>query len=110
MTKTALDRANAKASKASGTAMKRQSIAPIPRTQTVTIPKPVFKFSGSPGGKAAATTTTPSVVAVKTEPISRPSPQLPTMNIKMEVDEDYMSSAVETMKRKREEDDFEAVE
>lgn len=64
-------------------AIKRQNVSAAPKSQTVTIPKPVFKFS-----------TMPKTVPAK-----------PKSEIKMEVD-DGDSSA---LKRKREEDDFETV-
>lgn len=121
MTKTALDRANAKAAKITGTALKRPSNVPIPKTQTVSIPKPVFKFSGNATTKVPTVVASPtptiapspvSVVNIKTEPIGRSSPLMQTMNIKMEVDDEYSSGGhSDSLKRKREEDDdFEAVE
>lgn len=105
LNKTALDRAKS-GKNAGGTAMKRQSIATIPKTQTVTIPKPVFKFSGN-SGKSGATTTTTGANASKSTTLQsgQPTPQ----DIKMEVDDDYMSSAGGSMKRKHEDDDFEVV-
>lgn len=112
LTKTALDRAHAKAAKTPGTAIKRQSIAAIPKSQTVTIPKPVFKFAK---GTASAATTTTS--AVKTQPVAKTQLIVPPtppssikQDIKMEIDGDYMSSSGGSVKRKREDDDFEAVE
>lgn len=107
LTKTALDRAKS-GKNAGGTAMKRQSIATIPKTQTVTIPKPVFKFSGNSGKSGAATTPTAANTSMTSKSQSQsgqPTPQ----DIKMEVDDDYMSSAGGSMKRKHDDDDFEVV-
>lgn len=63
--------------------MKRQSTGANVKTQNVTIPKPVFKFSS-----------TPKMVVAK-----------PKSEVKIEIEEDSTSS----VKRKREEDDFEMV-
>lgn len=112
LTKTALDRAKS-GKNAGGTAMKRQSIATIPKTQTVTIPKPVFKFSGNTGKMGPSTTTTGGN-ANKSQnlvPSCLPTPQDSIKSsIKMEMEDDYMSSVGGSIKRKHEDDDdFEAV-
>lgn len=110
LNKTALDRSHAKAAKTTGTAIKRQSIAAIPKTQTVSIPKPVFKFAKG-AASTATTSATNAAPVVKTQPIVPPSPQVSlNQDIKMEIDGDYMSSSGSSVKRKREDDDFEAVE
>lgn len=64
--------------------MKRQNTGGTnAKTQNVTIPKPVFKFSSTPKTTVAK----------------------PKSEVKIEIDEDSTSST----KRKREEDDFEMV-
>lgn len=104
LTKSALDR-NIPKTKASGTGLKRQSVNAA-KTQNVTIPKPVFKFSGNSNAKSNGTAT-PKIQSVsvggqqiKFEP-----------DIKMEMDDDY-SNDMRGIKRKRDDDDdddFEAV-
>lgn len=72
--------------------VKKPNIVPMSKTQTVTIPKPTFKFSTTPNPNKQSTVTT--FVKPKIEEVT-----------KMEMD-DY-----DTGKRKREEeDDFEVVE
>lgn len=65
--------------------VKRPTITTVPKTQTVTIPKPVFKFSST------AKTTTPTAATTKLK-----------QEIKTEHDEDQQGS----IKRKREDDEF----
>lgn len=67
--------------------IKRPTITTVPKTQAVSIPKPVFKFS-----------TTPKTVAAK--------PVKPA-EIKMEVDEEPVTAP--TIKRRRSEEEFEMV-
>lgn len=121
MTKSALDRSSGKNKSIGSTILKRQSVATIPKTQTVTIPKPVFKFSGNSGGKSAAsTTTTPSSASSSsaTPKVLPPSNAAPAAvqsktveEVKMELDEEYNSSDSKGLKRKHDDDDeFEMVE
>lgn len=119
MTKSALDRAN-KTTKGAATALKRQSAAGVPKTQTVTIPKPVFKFSGNAkagtataSGAPVSTIVGPGMANIKTEPCSSPGMNIKIEKVeKMDVDDEYLSSnGHDSLKRKREDDDdFEAVQ
>lgn len=72
--------------------LKRQTITTVPKTQAVTIPKPVFKFTTTTAASSSATKPTTSL-KMKQE-------------IKTESDDDQMSSA----KRKREDDEFQMIE
>lgn len=121
MTKSALDRSSGKNKSTGATILKRQSVATIPKTQTVTIPKPVFKFSGNSNAKSTAgTTTTPSSASApsalpKVVPPSSAAPAAAPSksveDVKMELDEEYNSSDSKGLKRKHEDDDeFEMVE
>lgn len=93
MTKSALDIRPIKTQIKSTTPMptlKRQTITTVPKTQAVTIPKPVFKF----------TTTTASSAGTK------PTTSLKMkQEIKTESDDDQMSA-----KRKREDDEFQMID
>lgn len=84
--------------------VKRPAVQSTPKTQVVTIPKPVFKFTST----AKATTTK----TVKSSTASGEGPN--GMEIKTEVEDPlaFGTSDTETgsMKRKREEDDFEIVQ
>lgn len=107
MTKSALDgRTNAKQPKAA-TGMKRQQLSTIAKSQTVTIPKPVFKLSGTP--KATAN---PSA-KVQSQSSSGQMSHVKVMHdVKTEMDDDMMgggSSGTTGNKRKREDDEFELV-
>lgn len=121
MTKSALDRVSGKNKSTGATILKRQSIATIPKTQTVTIPKPVFKFSGNSSNKSAAgTTTTPSSASSSsaTAKVQPPATGSATavqskivQEVKMELDEEYNSSDSKGLKRKHDDnDEFEMVE
>lgn len=123
MTKSALERTSGKNKSTGATILKRQSIATIPKTQTVTIPKPVFKFSGNSSAKSAAgTATTPSSASSSSSsatakvqtPSSTTAPAAgqskAVQEVKMELDEEYSSEA-KGLKRKHDDDDeFEMVE
>ncbi|XP_065092600.1 transcription initiation factor TFIID subunit 9 [Ochlerotatus camptorhynchus] len=86
------------------TGVKRPAVQSTPKTQVVTIPKPVFKFTST----AKATTTKP----VKSSTAGGDGPN--GMEIKTEVEDPLAFGTSETetgsMKRKREEDDFEIVQ
>uniref|UniRef100_A0A182JYA2 Transcription initiation factor TFIID subunit 9 n=1 Tax=Anopheles christyi TaxID=43041 RepID=A0A182JYA2_9DIPT len=123
MNKSALEgRSSLKAAKAAaagadgagtgGGGVKRPSVQSTPKTQVVSIPKPVFKFSTAPK-------TTP---AVSTKPVKTTVTSIGSngasagnagaagaVDIKMETD-DQFGEATSGNKRKREEDDFEIVE
>lgn len=70
------------------TGIKRPNLTTTPKTQAVTIPKPVFKFSTSSAPK---------------NPLTQ-QPSIIKNEIKMELDDE-----ISILKRKREEDDFEMV-
>lgn len=88
------------------TGVKRPAVQSTPKTQVVTIPKPVFKF----------TSTATKTVSTKTVKTSNPIGEGPNgIEIKTEVVDDPLAfgtsdSEVGSMKRKREEDDFEIVQ
>lgn len=88
------------------TGVKRPAVQSTPKTQVVTIPKPVFKF----------TSTATKTVSTKTVKTSNPVGEGPNgIEIKTEVVDDPLAfgtsdSEVGSMKRKREEDDFEIVQ
>lgn len=72
------------------TGIKRPNLTTTPKTQAVTIPKPVFKFSTSAAPK---------------NPINQqPNTNIIKNEIKMELDDE-----ISILKRKREEDEFEMV-
>lgn len=108
LTKSALDRGSGKNKSTGSTMLKRQSIATIPKTQTVTIPKPVFKFSGNSNTKSGASTTSTASVKVQPPPVAQSTiaaqPKI-VEEVKMEMDEEYNSNDSKGMKRKREDDD-----
>lgn len=118
MTKSALDRSSGKNKSTGATFLKRQSVATIPKTQTVTIPKPVFKFSGNSNTKSTAGTTTTASASSTLPKVVPPSSAAPAAaqsksveEVKMELDEEYNSSDSKGLKRKHEDDDeFEMVE
>lgn len=120
MTKSALERATGKNKSIGATILKRQTIATIPKTQTVTIPKPVFKFSGNSNAKlSAGTTTTPSATSSSSASVqpaggvaaSAVAPPKVVQEVKMELDEEFNSNDPKGLKRKHEDDDeFEMVE
>ncbi|XP_052891570.1 transcription initiation factor TFIID subunit 9 [Anopheles moucheti] len=99
-----------------GGGVKRPSVQSTPKTQVVSIPKPVFKFSTAP--KTAPTTATKSIKTTVT-PIGGLGGSNGTsagstgvagnVDIKMETD-DQFGEGNNGNKRKREEDDFEIVE
>ncbi|XP_058057986.1 transcription initiation factor TFIID subunit 9 [Anopheles bellator] len=125
MNKSALEnRSSLKASKASsgagsdssGGSVKRPSVQPTPKTQVVSIPKPVFKLSEAP--KATPNSASKSVkTTVSSAPPTSGGNRVTTGNgsvsvggveIKMETDDQFGDNTGST-KRKREDDDFEIV-
>lgn len=109
MTKSALERPLPKNKSIGAAILKRQSLGSIPKSQTVNIPKPVFKFSASSNGKAGSSAANASTPATK-------APTQPSVashiiqEVKMEIEEDYGVDP-KGIKRKRddEDDDFEVV-
>lgn len=98
LTKTAVDRGYTKNKSTGAATLKRQALNNNPKSQTVTIPKPTFKFSGNTSVKVPST------------PAFVPNPLRIAREVNMEVDDDYSSGDTRGMKRKREEeDDFEVV-
>lgn len=69
-------------------------LSTVARTQSISVPKPLFKFST--GGTAAGTTSSSAAITTTT---NKPKPPVVTTNqpVKMEIDEN--------MKRKRDDDD-----
>lgn len=114
MTKSALDgRSNIKTSVGKSGAggsgsggVKRPAVQSTPKTQVVSIPKPVFKFTTTPK--------TTAVKPVKPAPISAGDGAGTGIEIKTEVEDPLGFGASDNessgMKRKREEDDFEIVQ
>uniref|UniRef100_A0A182SG78 Transcription initiation factor TFIID subunit 9 n=1 Tax=Anopheles maculatus TaxID=74869 RepID=A0A182SG78_9DIPT len=100
---------------ADGGGVKRPSVQSTPKTQVVSIPKPVFKFSTAP--KTTPTNATKSVKTTVTSVGPGGSNGSATgstgvaggVEIKMETD-DQFGETNNGNKRKREEDDFEIVE
>lgn len=99
LTKSAVERGYMKNKSTGAAALKRQSLGNGSKTQTVTIPKPVFKFTGNTAAKSGST------------PAFVPNPARVVQDVKMEIDDEYNSGDGRSMKRKREEeDDFEVVQ
>lgn len=90
----------------STTGVKRPAVQSTPKTQVVTIPKPVFKF----------TSTVTKTASTKSIKVSNPGGEGPNgIEIKTEVVEDPLilgtsDNDAGSIKRKREEDDFEIVQ
>lgn len=103
LTKSALDRSGSK-SKTSGTALKRQSMANSSKPQNVSIPKPVFKFSGNSNSKSNGNVSSPKLPAVTNQPIKFEP------DVKMEMDDDYDIRGIKRKRDDDDDDDFEAVE
>ncbi|XP_053669797.1 transcription initiation factor TFIID subunit 9 [Anopheles nili] len=97
-----------------GTGVKRPSVQSTPKTQVVSIPKPVFKFSTAPKTAPAATKTIKTTItstALGGSNGAAPAGNVSIVgstDIKMETDDQF--GEVNSNKRKREEDDFEIVE
>ncbi|KXJ78998.1 hypothetical protein RP20_CCG002551 [Aedes albopictus] len=90
------------------TGVKRPAVQSTPKTQVVTIPKPVFKFTSTAAKSSASTKTVKAI-----NPVGGEGPN--GIEIKTEVVEDPLAfgtsdTEVGSMKRKREEDDFEIVQ
>ena len=98
MTKSALEGRTAGKSAKASTGMKRQ-LSSISKTQTVTIPKPVFKLNGNSSGKATAGSKAGQQGSASSQG------KIP-QDMKMEIDDEPIGGS---SKRKREEDDFEVV-
>uniref|UniRef100_A0A182W0E1 Transcription initiation factor TFIID subunit 9 n=1 Tax=Anopheles minimus TaxID=112268 RepID=A0A182W0E1_9DIPT len=120
MNKSALEgRSSLKSKAASGGAgaegggVKRPSVQSTPKTQVVSIPKPVFKFSTAPKTTPATATksikTTVTSIGGSNGASAGSTGVAGGVDIKMETD-DQFGEANNGNKRKREEDDFEIVE
>ncbi|XP_041764964.1 transcription initiation factor TFIID subunit 9 [Anopheles merus] len=95
--------------------VKRPSVQSTPKTQVVSIPKPVFKFSTAPKTTPAAAAAKPvktSVTAMGSNGAAAAgnAGTAGAVEIKMETDDQFGEAANGSNKRKREEDDFEVVE
>uniref|UniRef100_A0A182P2Z6 Transcription initiation factor TFIID subunit 9 n=1 Tax=Anopheles epiroticus TaxID=199890 RepID=A0A182P2Z6_9DIPT len=96
----------------SGGGVKRPSVQSTPKTQVVSIPKPVFKFSTAPKTTPSAATkpVKTTVTSIGSNGASTGNAGAPgAVDIKMETD-DQFGETTNGNKRKREEDDFEIVE
>ncbi|XP_035781389.1 transcription initiation factor TFIID subunit 9-like [Anopheles albimanus] len=105
-------------SDSSGGSVKRPSVQSTPKTQVVTIPKPVFKLSEAPKvtpamvGKPPTIKTTVSAASAPGGGGNRSTVSgngTGGVDIKMEIDDHYGDGGNGSNKRKREEDDFEIV-
>lgn len=108
LNKSALDRTAAKNKSIGSTIVKRQNPqASIPKTQTVNIPKPVFKFSANSNGNSKATVPGPPIATPATKAQVQANASQILHDVKMEVEDDFVMG----IKRKRDddEDDFEVV-
>uniref|UniRef100_A0A182QSH8 Transcription initiation factor TFIID subunit 9 n=1 Tax=Anopheles farauti TaxID=69004 RepID=A0A182QSH8_9DIPT len=124
MNKSALEgRSSLKSSKAAaalgsdgiGGSVKRPSVQSTPKTQVVSIPKPVFKFSSpskttlpAPTKPIKTSVTSTGLGASNGASVGNGGPS-GNVDIKMETDDQFEESS-SSNKRKREEDDFEIVE
>lgn len=112
LTKSGIDRSTSKNKSIGATILKRQSINNGNKTQNVSIPKPVFKFSGNSNGKTNGTTQ--NVAAKAQQPSTSTSSSCliqVKQEIKMEVEDEYSddSRSFKRMREDDDEDDFEAV-
>lgn len=107
LTKSALDRGNIKNKSTGAATLKRQNMTAMSKTQTVTIPKPVFKFTGN-GKSTSSSGSAGASSSSKPQTVQNP-PRFPH-EVKMEMEDDYNSDEFQSVKRKREEDEFDVVE
>lgn len=107
LTKSALERGAAKNKSTGAAIIKRQTMGSISKTQTVSIPKPVFKLSGNGNAKLGeASSSTNSA-----EPKPQPTPITSIIQeVKMEVDDGYSNDSKGTKRKHDDDDDFEIVE
>lgn len=101
LTKSALEK-NAKNKSTGSTILKRQ--ANTTKSQTVSIPKPMFKVSGNTNGNsngAASSGAQPPLTIVNNHPLKL------NTEIKMEVEDDYSNDSRGIKRKRDDEDDFE---
>lgn len=91
--------------------IKRQTLTTIPKTQTVTIPKPVFKFTTTTAASSSSSLSGTGGISTKQQQSSNSIMMKTKQEIKSENDDDLMmsSSSSAAIKRKRE-DDFQMID
>lgn len=113
LTKSGIERSTSKNKSTGATILKRQSMNNANKTQNISIPKPVFKFSGNSNGKTNGTAQNAAAKAQPSTSTSAASSCLIQVKqeIKMEVEDEYSddSRSFKRMREDDDEDDFEAV-
>lgn len=104
LSKSALDKSSSKNKSTGSTILKRQSMASSSKSQTVSIPKPMFKVSGNTNGNSNGSSSASSQPPISI--VGGHAMKLST-EIKMEVEDEYSNDSRGIKRKRDDEDDFE---